>query len=246
MSNAYTDGHYLERNPTWHVEDSVWKAQKVIRLIAPIILKLQFGMTVAEVGCGAGGVIAEVVRILHERGYLVTRAAGYDISPQAIAIAKKQHGNHIEYLLQDFVQIEEKFDLGLIIDVIEHLEDPASFLKALASRFHLVVLHIPLDDNLEFRWRNKQAEHHETVGHLHSFNKLSALALLGHSGLEPLSWMYTSASIDLLRLHGTWKSYFAVVPRKSLFLINSDLAVRVFGHFSLMVVCRSSASGANR
>jgi len=29
----YTQGDYLKKNPTWHIEDSAWKAKNVIRIM---------------------------------------------------------------------------------------------------------------------------------------------------------------------------------------------------------------------
>lgn len=33
LEQLYTSGEYLEKNPTWHVEESPWKAKQVIRML---------------------------------------------------------------------------------------------------------------------------------------------------------------------------------------------------------------------
>ena len=50
----YTNGYYLEKNPTWHVEDSSWKAKNIIKMMKRnnIVPK-----TICEVGCGAGEIL---------------------------------------------------------------------------------------------------------------------------------------------------------------------------------------------
>ena len=60
-SARYTDGSYLANNPTWHEEDSPWKAEHVRRMISKNNLALS---TVSEVGCGAGGILAELSKQL--------------------------------------------------------------------------------------------------------------------------------------------------------------------------------------
>lgn len=35
----YTDGSYLANNPSWHEEDSPWKARQIIRLLEANRLK---------------------------------------------------------------------------------------------------------------------------------------------------------------------------------------------------------------
>ena len=78
--DRYLDGRYRAANPTWHVEDSAWKAGHVCELlerhrVAPA--------SVADVGCGAG----EVLRLLHSR-FPSARCAGFDVSPDALGEAR--------------------------------------------------------------------------------------------------------------------------------------------------------------
>ena len=56
MESIYDDGTYLENNNGWHVADSPWKAQQIRRAIEANNLAFD---TVAEVGCGAGEILAQ-------------------------------------------------------------------------------------------------------------------------------------------------------------------------------------------
>ena len=240
VGTLYTTGGYLKKNPTWHAEDSAWKAARVVDTLTPeMLLEIKDHLTIAEIGCGAGGVIHHLTGLLTARGYAVRRAIGYDISDQAIELARNQHpGTNVEFIRQDFIRTSDRFSLGLVIDVVEHLQDPDEFLCEISHRFSYVVLHVPLEDNLEFRLRRKGKDSHEKVGHMHFFSKASAMSLLNKAGLIPLKWIYTSASIDLLRIHGTIKSYIGILPRYLLFRLNRDAAARIFAHFSIMLLCR--------
>ena len=33
VSSMYTDGEYVRKHPTWHLEDSPWKAQQVVKIL---------------------------------------------------------------------------------------------------------------------------------------------------------------------------------------------------------------------
>lgn len=47
----YKQGEYLEHNPSWHVEDSAWKAKQIVEMLNRHDIHPR---TIAEVGCGAG------------------------------------------------------------------------------------------------------------------------------------------------------------------------------------------------
>ena len=91
VDGFYTSGGYLDKHPTWHEEDGPWKAGHVLSLLS------KNGITpksVCEVGTGSG----EVLRIVADRLPEAT-CVGYDISPQAIAIARKKERPGLSYRL---------------------------------------------------------------------------------------------------------------------------------------------------
>src|SRR4028118_961367 len=100
IKNIYVDGGYLEHNPTWSEEDSPWKANLIFNMMQKNAIQPR---TVIEVGCGAG-------RILKELSLKTPSAAsytGYDISPQAIAIAKKKENDLLRFHKEDFLLLQE-------------------------------------------------------------------------------------------------------------------------------------------
>jgi 2-polyprenyl-3-methyl-5-hydroxy-6-metoxy-1,4-benzoquinol methylase len=117
----YTTGTYLEKNPLWHTEESFWKAEQVLRMLnrQKIVPK-----TICEVGCGAG----EVLKQLQQRLNSDCDLLGCDISPQAIELCGSRANEKLQFLLGDVTKISHRFfDLILVLDVIEHLEDYFSF-----------------------------------------------------------------------------------------------------------------------
>jgi 2-polyprenyl-6-hydroxyphenyl methylase/3-demethylubiquinone-9 3-methyltransferase len=100
------------------------------------------GKTALDAGCGAGLLTEPVARL----GAGVT---GIDAAPEVIAVAR-QHaaamGLEIEYRIGDVAALDGRFDFVTCLEVIEHVADPAAFLKALAQRLApggLLVLSTP-------------------------------------------------------------------------------------------------------
>ncbi len=231
-ATRYTGGSYLEANPDWHVEDSAWKADQVERMLRTNGIEPR---SLCDVGSGAG----EVLRQLRERLGRETELVGYDVSPQAHELAAPRATDGLRFELGDLATEPEDvaFDVLIILDVIEHLEDPFGFLRSLKSRGGDVVLHIPLDMTVQAVARNLLITHaREPVGHIHYFQKETALATLTDSGYEIVDWFYTPASF----VHPPQGLRERLIRglRRAMFRVAPDFTVRWIGGWSLMVLAR--------
>ena len=93
-------------------------------------LKPLAGRTALDVGCGAGLLAEPLARL----GAGVT---GLDASPELIAAARDHAealGLTIDYRAGELAELGGQFDLITCMEVIEHVADPAEFVKALAKR----------------------------------------------------------------------------------------------------------------
>ena len=91
------------------------------------------GKTALDVGCGAGLLAEPLAR-------LGARVTGLDASPELIAVARAHAaatGLEIDYRAGEIAKQEGQFDLITCLEVIEHVADPAAFVKALAQRLAL-------------------------------------------------------------------------------------------------------------
>ena len=230
LEEVYTSGEYLEKNPTWHVEESPWKARQIMRMLARNSLTPP---TICEVGCGAG----EVLKQLQGKVDAACTFWGYDISPQAIELAKSRANEHLHFKLADLRQEQEaSFDLMLILDVIEHLEDYFSFLRDLQSRSQYKIIHLPLDLSVQSLLRpHGLLGNRRAYGHIHYFTKDVALAMLKDVGYEVVDWFYAPRSIGLAN---NLVKKLLILPRVLFFTLRKDLAVRVLGGYSLLVLAR--------
>jgi cyclopropane fatty-acyl-phospholipid synthase-like methyltransferase len=230
VKSIYEDGTYLSNNPTWHEQDSPWKARNIDRILSKNGI---YPTTVCEIGCGAGGILSWLSKHATNK----TKFFGYEISADAFEICKKKAGPNLEYFNENlFENSDVVFDVVMAIDVFEHVEDYFGFLRRLKEKGTYKVFHIPLDLSAQSVLRGSPImKLRLSVGHLHYFTKETALATLKDTKYELIDYFYTDGSE--LPNRG-WKANLMKVPRKLLFSINQDLAARMLGGFSLMVLAK--------
>lgn len=228
-TTIYSDGTYLTNNPDWHADDSAWKARHVAGILERNAVQPR---SVCEIGCGAG----EVLRNLAAELPAASSFVGYDISPDAFRLCGAKSSGKIEFRLGNMLEEPVEFDLAMAIDVFEHVEDYFDFLRRLRTKAHYKVFHIPLDLSALSLVRGEPLRMRKSVGHIHYFDKDTALAALEDTGHEVLDWEYTSGRTELPHLG--WKSRMLKGPRKAAFAMSPDLAVKALGGYSLLVLAR--------
>jgi cyclopropane fatty-acyl-phospholipid synthase-like methyltransferase len=228
MSTAqkYLDGTYAAAHPTWHSECSPWKAQQVLKLLGRTGIQSH---TIAEVGCGGGGILFELRSQLP--GAVLE---GYDVSPQAISLAKQRPSADIAFHCEDFLEANRKFDLVLLMDVVEHLEDYFTFLRTIRQHTRHVIIHFPLDMSVYGVLRGTPMAARRSDGHLHYFSKDTALSTMEDCGYQILDWMYTPKQ----EVASGLKNSVTHFVRRSLYRIAPDATVLALGCFGLLVAAR--------
>lgn len=234
FEELYTSGEYLEKWPGWHVEISPWQARQITRMMKRNHLMPK---TICEVGCGAGEILKQLQAHMNDEATFW----GYEISPQAFKLCQERANARLHFKLADFTQEEDSFfDLILIIDVIEHIEDYFSFLRAIKSKSTHKIFHIPLDMAAKTIIRGGLTTVLEEHGHIHYFTKEIALRILRNIGYEVLDYFFTTPSLDLPAkdFREEIRRQAMILPRKLLFSIDHDFAARTLGGCSLMVLAR--------
>jgi 2-polyprenyl-3-methyl-5-hydroxy-6-metoxy-1,4-benzoquinol methylase len=228
QASRYVDGRYEETNPDWHDEDAPWKSKRIADFledqgIAP--------SSVCDLGCGAGGVLAGLAERLP-----AATLVGYDISPQAVELARRLHpGVEVRPGEPDY-GTAEPFDLVMLVDVFEHVEDYLGFLRRVAPLGKRLLCHVPLDMSAQMVARGEPILRvREQVGHLHYFSKDTALATLRDAGYRIEATRYLGETIDTP--NRTWRMKLASWPRRICFRLAPDLTVRLLGGYSLLVLC---------
>ncbi len=226
-SNENSD--YRNNNPSWHVEDSPWKAQQIYKIIKKNNLYFD---TIVEIGCGVGEILNQLYYKLPNNVNLF----GYDISKDAYQEAKIRSKERLSFYNEDLLLQNVSFDLLLMIDVFEHVDDYIKFLKSSKSKAKYFIFHIPLDLSVTSIVRNKLIDARNSVGHIHYYSKETALATLEYSNFEIIDYFYTDGAISLGK---KIRTRALNLVRKLFFSLNKDFTVRIFGGYSLLVLAKS-------
>ena len=228
--SIYTTGEYARENPSYHVEDSAWKADHILRMIHKHNLQPR---TICEVGCGAGEILKQLQQALPGD----VQFDGYEISPQAFALCQERANERLQFHCASLPPAPAPaFDLLLCIDVFEHVPDYIGFLKALRPKADRTIFHIPLDLSVQSVLRGSPIMNtRKQFGHLHYFTKDTALATLADCGYDIIDSSFTAVGAE--RGRGL-KSLLAKWPRKILATLSHDLAARLLGGHSLLVLAK--------
>jgi SAM-dependent methyltransferase len=234
MENIYTSGKYLEVTGSWHAEDARWKATQIKAMIDAHHLQPK---TIAEIGCGSGAVLHELSVLA---GLQDACFEGYDISPQAIEMARQLANDRIRFFQQDLLAANDDkyFDILLVVDVFEHVPDYMGFVEKCKSKAELKIFHIPLDIHVSSVLRNAFIRNRYTIGHIHYFTAESAINTLKDTGHEVLGCVYTNVAFGLFKEHPTVRKAVANVPRWLFSKLSVPFAARVLGGYSLLVLTR--------
>lgn len=226
----YTQGEYLRNNPNWHVEDSGWKARQVVEMLQRHGIQPR---TLAEVGCGAGEILVE----LRKQMPSTCRFYGYEISPDAYALCACRAGERLQFFLRDMLSESDTFELALVMDVVEHVEDYFGFLRQLKPRGEYKLIHVPIALSASSVLRNQPLNNARSdVGHIHCFSRDIFHAALEDTGHEVIDWCYTSMVLD-----GKSKNLGQRLmrwPRRIGYELSPDIIVRLFGGFSALFLTR--------
>jgi hypothetical protein len=228
MLEIYQSETYAQNNPGWHEEDAPWKAKQIARIINKNAIKFD---TICEVGCGTGDILLNL-----EKSFGFSKGYGYEVSPHAYRRAKIKETDRIKFHLESvFDAAAAPFDVMLVIDVIEHVEDYLGFATQLRPLAKYKIFHIPLDLSVQSLFRERPImKLRKGVGHLHYFFKESALATLRDCGYKIIDHAYTAGRLELP--NQATSSKLMKIPRRAMFALNQDLTVRVLGGYSLLVL----------
>ncbi len=236
IDKEYTaeNSNYLQTNPTWHVQDSPWKATQILKMLERN--KLQ-PASVVEIGCGAGEILNQLQQRMDDKSI---QFSGYEIAPDAFKLAQTRQRSNLTYYCEDLLQNNNTYDLLLMIDVFEHVDDYLGFIKKTSDKAQYKIYHIPLDISLWSVLTNYPMDARKRVGHLHYFMKDTALATLEYAGEEVIDWFYTAGVMELYKKDMNFTGRIINGLRRFLYWLKPDWGVKAFGGFSILALTRKA------
>ncbi len=230
ISERYLSSDYLTDNPTWDMEDSVWKANQVISILYKNKIVPQ---SLCEIGCGAGKILASLREVYND-----TALSGYDIAPHASKFWKQYENRKIDFILGDFFELNAKhYDVLMMLDVLEHVPNPLQFLVSAKFSGKYIVVHFPLDLSVLTVLREQPLLYvRRKVGHIHYYTKGLALELLQEAGFDVIEAHFTHAY--MVSSHSTFKTWLSRLPRLFFRIFGEDFAARCLGGETLMVLAK--------
>jgi SAM-dependent methyltransferase len=161
--------------------DHFWIKRRFAVLCALCDSLLEGDARVAEIGCGSGLVQSQ----FEDR--LGLSVDGFDLNADALERNASQTGRLACYDVQERnEELRDRYDLVLLLDVIEHVQDDASFLEDstfLAKPGGHLVVNVPASPRLYSRYD-------VVAGHLRRYTPRALLEAGQKAGLELASWTY--------------------------------------------------------
>ena len=164
-------------------EDHWWFVGK--RLILRAVLEESLDEhRVLDLGCGTGGILRDVLS--------ESVCVGVDRNALALEICARNGAGHL--VRGDLTELpfrSESFDAVLLMDVIEHLDDDAGFLRAaadLCAPGGRVIVAVPA---FQLLW----SQHDETFEHRRRYSARQLVRVIRAAGLEPRRLTYTNTLI---------------------------------------------------
>jgi SAM-dependent methyltransferase len=236
INKEYTaeNSNYLQTNPTWHVEDSPWKASQVLKMLERNKLQPK---SVVEIGCGVGEILNQLQQRMTDK---TIQFSGYEIAPDAFKLAQTREKENLHFYCEDLLQNNNSYDLLLMIDVFEHVDDYLGFIKKCSTKAEYKIFHIPLDISLWSVLTNYPIGARKRVGHLHYFMKDTALATLEDAGEQVVDWFYTPGVMELYKKDMNFSERIVNGFRRFLYWLKPDFGVKAFGGFSILALTKKA------
>jgi SAM-dependent methyltransferase len=175
--------------------DHFWIIWRWKSILANKSIAFKPGSILLEIGCGNG-----IAMHQFETDYGIT-VDGCDLNELALSKSVTVNGRKFLYNIFDFQeQLVGKYDGIILLDVIEHIDDPLGFIKASSKYLKkngMIIINVPA-----YQWL--YSSYDRAVGHVHRYTKKELRSLLIQAGFDVKSISYWGASMIPIALLRKW------------------------------------------
>ena len=171
----------------FRIEDTHWWYAAKQRIVASLIERYRprpGRLAIADLGCGCGAMLTRL-RADHD-------VVGVDPSPLAIEFSKRRGIDVLQGGFPDQIPLEQgKYDVVLLLDVIEHLEDDAAGVRAAAGVLRdggVMIVTVPA---YQWLWSDWDELHH----HFRRYNRGMLRKVLSEAALRISLLSYANTTL---------------------------------------------------
>lgn len=187
--NYYTDDGYYKESPNIAQRSFFYCPPFLIKLAKKRVgdmlnlLNLDIrGKKVLDVGCGYG----ELLYVL--KNFYGAEVLGIEASKLAAETGKQLYDVEIISGAFEDLQLKDKFDLIITSGVLEHVQDPISFITKIKSHLNNTGIYYVDMQNILWPSGNSPLDHFLYDEHLHNFSSYTLELLLNKCGLYVTSY----------------------------------------------------------
>ena len=202
-----------------YLQEVRWKVSNFLGLLPPSA----HNGKVLEIGCATGD-------LLH--AFPATHKTGIDLSAECIAFAAKKYPD-CTFTTGDYSEIDGSYDLIILSEVLEHVEDADALLDFALSHSPKVLLNVPLEN--ECKHPPAYGLYIHPDGHLRGYTRTEILQFANKFGRTKTyrirSFKHTPA-FYLQQLQKAYKRAFSFSPAYFFRLIRREIPASFFALIS--------------
>lgn len=227
----------------WKIDISIPKVSHAVRLIG------KDKITLLDVGGGTGLCLKAISNYMRENLSVEVAKYSLDLSPRFAQIQRHNNPDIIDVVNEDVrctSFADKKFDVSLMLDVLEHVPTPERALRELGRISKYTVFKQPLEDNVllntfNLLTFNKQKKHgYNTTGHINFYSASSFKKQIQSNGGSIVDLTYPNGFEHLDDVG----FYRGKSPLKKLindsakvtFKISPKLATKIFNNYLVALV----------
>lgn len=242
--NLYNARAYIDYTDNW--EDDVSRHRAIAFLSALDQANLLDRIeSILDVGCGAGGVLAELAT---DSRLAAVHLSGRDISSIAIEMAvalgeKKGVASRVKYDVGSVSHIDpnSKYSVISLIHVLEHCPDMLEMLSECEKVSKFIYINVPLEFNVFYAARSGVLlNQYKKYGHVHFFDESFFLEWLSSNNFELISKVYSRDY--LVNKSGVFYNLFKFVRKSSERLFGARFTIRYLAGLSGGYLVRKKAT----